>query len=104
MPKNNLVVKKGMHYSMDSICVVGPFDSMDDQIDILVDSIIAQGKKDVVFDFTETIYLTSSGIAALIKVLRKVQRVKGRVFIANITQDMYKLIINSNLDKFLPVI
>ena len=52
MPNSNLVVKKGMHYGMDSICVVGPFDCIDDQIDILVDNIIAQGKKDIVFDFT----------------------------------------------------
>ena len=104
MTNENLVVKKGMHYGLDSICVVGPFDNMNGQIDILAVNIIAQAKKDIVFDFKETIDLTSSGIAALIKVLKKVQRVQGRVFIANITQDMYNLIINSNLDKYLPVI
>ncbi len=104
MTKSNLVVKKGMYQGVDSICVVGPFDSMDEQIDILADNILAQGKKDIVFNFIEIVYMTSSGIAAIIKVLRKVQRVKGRVFIANITQDMYNLIVNSNLDRYLPVI
>ena len=104
MPKSNLVVKKGMYQGLDSICVVGPFDSMDEQIDILADSIVGQGKKDIVFDFLETVYMTSSGIAAIIKILRKVQRIKGRVFIANITQDMYNLIVNSNLDRYLQVI
>lgn len=104
MPSSNLRVKKGIYQGIDSICVVGPFDSMDEQVDILADSIIGQGKKDIVFDFIDTVYMTSSGIAAIIKVLRKTQRIKGRLFIANITQDMYNLIVNSNLDRYLQVI
>ena len=52
-------------------------------------------------DFKETDYLTSSGLAVLIKALKKVQSVKGTLYIANITQDMYELISCSSLSKFL---
>ena len=93
-----------MFNGMDSIGVVGPFDQMDGQIEILTDEILKQGKKDIVFDFKETIYITSSGVAMLVKVLKKVQWAKGALYISNITQDMWALLANSALDRFLKVI
>lgn len=99
--KDSLIVKKGMYNGIDSICVVGPFDLMDNQIGAIADDIISQGKTDIVIDFSETSYLTSSGIAMLIKVLKKVQTAQGTLYIANVTQDMYEVISCSSLDKFL---
>lgn len=93
-----------MFNGIDSIGVVGPFDQMDGQIDILADEILNEGKKDIVFDFKETIYITSSGVAMLIKVLKKTQWAKGTLYIANITLDMWDLLANAALDKFLQVI
>ncbi len=99
--KNELIVKKGLFNGIDSIGVVGAFDRVDAQVDRLADEIISQGKKDILFDFKETSYLTSSGIAVLIKVLKKTQKQQGTLYIANITQDMYDLLACSSLDKFL---
>ena len=65
--QKNLEVKKSMVSGIDAISVVGAFDAVDTHIDSLIDEIIGQGKKDIVFDFNDTSYLTSSGIAVLIK-------------------------------------
>ena len=104
MLRTNLIVKKGMYNGIDSIGVVGPFDQMDGQIEILADEIVKEGKKDIVFDFKETIYITSSGVAMLIKVLKKTQWAKGKLYVANITQDMWNLLANAALDKFIQAI
>ncbi len=102
--KKKLVVKTGMCNGIDSIGIVGPFDSVDAQIDEIADTIINQGKKNIVFDFSETTYLTSSGIAVIIKVLKKCQKAQGALYIANITQDMYDLLNCSSLNNFLQYI
>ena len=100
----SLEVIKGMYSGIDAIGIKGAFDIVDTHIDALVDEIIGQGKTDVVFDFSDTTYLTSSGIAVLIKALRKVQNVGGTLYISNITEDMYELLSTSSLNKFLKYI
>jgi len=102
--QKNLEVKKSLVSGIDAIGVVGAFDAVDTHIDSLVDEILGQGKKDIVFDFIDTSYLTSSGIAVLIKALRKVQAVNGTLYISNITQDMYELLSASSLNRFLKYI
>lgn len=102
--QKNLEVKKCMYSGIDAVSVVGAFDTVDTHIDSLVDEILGQGKKDIVFDFSETSYLTSSGIAVLIKALKKVQNIEGTLYIANITQDMYELLSCSSLNRFLKYI
>ena len=102
--QKNLEVKKSMVSGIDAISVVGAFDAVDTHIDSLIDEIIGQGKKDIVFDFNDTSYLTSSGIAVLIKALRKIQAVNGTLYISNITQDMYELLSTSSLNRFLKYI
>ncbi len=104
MIRTNLIVKKGIFNGIDSIGVIGPFDQMDGQIDVLTEEIVNQGKKDIVFDFKETIYITSSGVAMLIKVLKRVQSAGGKFYIANITQDMYDLLANAALDRIIQFI
>lgn len=99
--KRNLIVKTGMHNGIDSIGIVGPFDSVDMQVDEIADTIISEGKKNIVFDFSETTYLTSSGIAVLIKVLKKCQKAQGALYITNITQDMFDLLNCSSLNTLL---
>ncbi len=104
MIRKNLIVKKGIFNGIDSIGVIGPFDQMDGQIDVLAEEIINQGKKDIVFDFKETIYITSSGVAMLIKVLKRCQSSQGKFYIANITQDMHDLLANAALDRLIQFI
>ena len=102
--EKNLEVKKGMYNGIDALSIIGAFDAVDTHIDALVDEILGQGKKDIVFDFNNTSYLTSSGIAVLIKALRKIQAVDGTLYISNITQDMYELLSTSSLNRFLKYI
>ena len=102
--EKNLEVKKSIYNGIDAISIVGAFDAVDTHIDSLVDEILGQGKRDIVFDFENTSYLTSSGIAVLIKALKKIQAVDGTLYISNITQDMYDLLSCSSLNKFIKYI
>ncbi len=97
-PKLN--VQKETYNGIDSIKVIGPFDMIDNQIDTIVNEVIAENKKDVVFDFLETTYITSAGLAALTKVIKKIGNIEGTIYIANITEDMHGFISCSSLDRF----
>ena len=99
--KKYLNVKTGIYNGIDSISVVGPFDLVDTAIDNIADTIISEGKKNIVFDFSETTYITSSGLAVLLKIFKKCQKVKGNLYVTNITQDMYELFNISSFDSFI---
>lgn len=101
MPKKELIIKKDIFNGIDSIKVVGPFDLIDTQVDTIVDELILNGKKSIVFDFEETSYITSSGLAILTKVLRKLQGIQGTLYVTNTTQDMYDFMSFSSLDRFI---
>lgn len=102
--KKNLDAQKGILSGIDAIRVIGAFDKVDKQIDVFVDEIIEDGKKDIVFDFSQTSYLTSSGIAVLTKALRKVQKAGGTLYVSNITEDMYELLSCTSLNSFIKYI
>ncbi len=101
MIKKQLNIKKDVFNGIDSIKIIGPFDLIDTQIDTIVDEIISMGKKGIVFDFKETTYFTSSGLAILIKALKKLQNVEGTLYIANTTEDMNDFLSISSLDRFI---
>ncbi len=104
MVKRNLTIETGFYNGIDSIGIVGPFDQLDDQIISITDNIFSNGKKEIVIDFSKTTYITSLGIAVLLKLLKKTQKKDGTVYITNLTQDMYNFITSASLDKYLRVI
>jgi anti-anti-sigma regulatory factor len=55
----------------------------------------------VVFDFTRTSYVTSPGIAVLIKAIKRMQTVSGAVYVFGATQDVKEFLKMSRIDGFL---
>lgn len=98
---HNALVKRGKVQNMDSIEIIGPFDSIDEQVDELAKRIFDDGKVDIVFDLKGTSYLTSSGIATLIKILKHVQQAGGTLAITGATDDMMDLVRLARLDKYI---
>lgn len=96
-------VSRGSVSGMDSIDVVGPYDSADPNTDSILKEIASEGKKDVVFNFRQTTYLTSPGIACIIKAVKKMKPVKGMVHIYGATQDMVELLELANLSEYLHI-
>ena len=104
MVKKNLIAETGSYNGIDSIGIVGPFDQMDDKIILIADEIISNGKNEIVIDFSKTTYITSLGVAVLIKILKKTQKKDGTLYITNLTQDMYTILTSASLDKYLRII
>ena len=104
MAKRNLTLETGTYNGMDSIGIVGPFDQMDQKVIEIARDILSNDKKDIVLDFHKTTYITSMGIAVLLKLLKKTQK-KGRtLYIANLTRDMQTILTSASLDKYLTII
>jgi anti-anti-sigma factor len=97
-------VQRGMFKGFDSVQVHGGFDFNDERLDRMVKEIMDEGKKDLVIDFTYTTYLTSTGIAILVKLYKKVQSINGHLYIGNATDDMISLIRLARLDKYVEFI
>ena len=43
--KKSLLLKRGVCNGIDSVCIVGPFDMIDNQIDDIADAIFSEGKR-----------------------------------------------------------
>jgi anti-anti-sigma factor len=88
----------------DSIAVFGPFDFNDPGFEAIARQVAAEGKKDLVFDFTKVTYLTSPGITAIIKVLKRMQAVGGSLYIHGSAPDMLELLTLANIIKYIKIL
>jgi anti-anti-sigma factor len=94
-------VTKGEVLGMDAIAIHGPFDFNDDIIEEMAEDTIREGKTDVVFNLKGAPYVSSPGIACLIKVLKRVQVAKGTLYIHGATADMIELLKLTRLGGYL---
>jgi anti-anti-sigma factor len=85
---------------MDSIEIAGPFDANDRNIDEAVRDIVNEGKTNLVFDLSRTSYLTSPGVAVLIKAIKQVRSVNGTVYVYGATPDVKEFLMLSRIDSF----
>ena len=97
-------VKRDTFNGRDSIQVIGSFDFSSEYFDSIVSAILGEGKKDIVIDLTRTTYLTSTGIANIVKIYKKVSVLNGKLYIANATSDMISLICLARLDRYVEFI
>jgi anti-anti-sigma factor len=105
MHPERTIVTRGLRLeSVETIEIVGPFDCIDEQVSQLAKQIIDEGAKDVAFDLRKTSYLTSSGIATMIKVLKKIQQAQGTLSLIGATNDMLGLIKMARLDKYITIV
>ncbi len=86
---------------MDSIEISGPFDFNDPEVDSIAAQILLEGANTVAFDFSRVTYITSPGVACIVKVLKKVQAAHGKLYISGATQDMSDLLKLAHIDKFI---
>jgi anti-anti-sigma factor len=95
------IIKRGHVKNYDSIEIHGPFDMIDGQVDILSKEILDEGKTKLVLDLHRVPYMTSSGIACIVKVLKKVQAANAVLYILGATEDMVELLTLARLEKYI---
>lgn len=101
MNNSHSQISRGIYNGMDSIAITGPFDFNDAQIDEIAMDVIHAHKKELVFDFSRVSYITSAGIACMIKALKKMQASGGRLYVKGATPDMVDLLSLTHLKKYL---
>jgi anti-anti-sigma factor len=94
-------VEKGNVKGMTAIAVQGPFNGCDAGITEILEEALAAGEKQIAFDLSATTYLSSPGIACLIKVLKRIQEIDGSLFIHGATADMAELLKLARLNTYL---
>jgi len=88
----------------DSIKIIGPFDSISDLLIEHVKDIAGEGKSEIVLDLSEATYMTSQGIACIIKMVKNVPAGSCMFEIANANKDMIELIRLAHIDKYITFI
>jgi anti-anti-sigma factor len=101
MSVQQTIINRGMWQQTDAIEIVGPFDTIDERIYSLAETILNEGKKDLAFNLAEVSFMTSSGVACIVKVLKKIQSLNGRLYIIGATIDMKDLLNLARLEKYL---
>jgi anti-anti-sigma factor len=104
MTTGSMRFKRSLLEGTDSIEITGPFDTNDPQIDDAIKDIINEGKTTVVFNFTHVAYMTSPGVAVMIKAIKHFQAVQGTVSIYGATPDIKSFLSLSRIDEFLKFI
>ena len=94
-------VKRALVGKIDSIEVNGPFNFSDPMIDSIAAQVIEEGKLALAFDLLKVTYMTSPGLASIVKVLKKVQAANGLLYITGATPDMVDLFRLAAVDKFI---
>ena len=98
------VFKRGLFNGFDAIEISGPFDSLEERFDAMTQAIFASGKKSLVINFAEVTFMTSSGLAAIVKVLKKTQALGGTLYMTGMTEDMMTLFSLSRLEQYIQFI
>lgn len=101
MDQQKRIVQQGTVSDIDAIVVTGPFDFDDGRVDVIAEDILKKGTNRIAFEMSQTDYLTSPGIAAIIKVLKRVQALNGTLYIGGATADMIDLLRLTKLGDYL---
>lgn len=100
MTANPINARRNRYQGMESIEIVGPFDANDATLESLVRQILDEGQTAMVFDLSKTTYLTSAGIAALIKAIKWFHAVNGTVYLCGLTDDIREFLALSRIDAY----
>jgi anti-anti-sigma factor len=99
-----LVVERTVVMEMEAVAVIGPFNLIDPRLIDLAADIVAEGNRRMALDFSRVSYMTSAGIACVIKILKKMQAVQGSLYIYGTSADMKDYLLLVKLDKYLQFI
>jgi len=100
MPESKNNFSFGEMMESPALIIRGPFDFMDNKIDMWVDDQIGKGNSSIVLDLSKTHYITAIGIAALFKCIKKVNGANGLIHIIGATEDMMELIRLGKMDQY----
>jgi anti-anti-sigma factor len=98
---NDRRVKRAMAGETDAITINGPLDFNDTLIVTMVQQIINEGKTAIALDLSKASYVSSPGIATIIKVIKKLQVVGGQLLIIGATPDMVNCFSTARIDRFM---
>lgn len=101
---NDRRVKRIMAGETDAIEINGPLDFNDALIVTLVQQIINEGKTAIALDLSKASYVSSPGIATIIKVIKKLQAVNGQMLIVGATPDMLNCFATARIDRFMKIV
>ncbi|MBN1127976.1 MAG: STAS domain-containing protein [Chitinispirillaceae bacterium] len=94
-------IKRGRYKGMESIEITGAFDASDSMIEEYARQVLEEGGNSIVFDLRKTSYLTSPGIAVLIKAIKWCNAINGTVFISGATPDIQEFLALARVDRYL---
>ncbi len=98
---NDHRVKRDYIGAIDSIQIIGPFNFTDGHVDTIADQVLQEGKQMLAIDLSKSTYVTSPGVASVIKVLKKVRAAGGMLYISGATADMVDILRLANIDDFI---
>jgi len=101
---NDRRVKRVMTGETDAIEITGPLDFNDTLVNTIAQQIIGEGKKVLGLDLSKASYVSSPGIATIIKVIKKMQAVEGKLVIIGSTEDMKNCFAMARIDRFMTFI
>ena len=101
MSVNHLAVKRGRYQRMESIEVTGPFDASEPELENYIKQVLEEGQTEIVFDLSRTTYLSSPGIAVIIKAIKWFNAINGSVFVYGATKDIRDFFNLSRIDGFI---
>ncbi len=88
----------------ESVKIVGPFDSVSDRALEYIEEILSAGKPEVVLDLSEATYMTSQGIACIIKMLKLAQGAECVFYVSKASDDMIGLMRMARIDTYMTLI
>ena len=103
MPTRMKVVREELE-GKAAIKVGGPFDSISDRVLEFTREIAEEGKRQIVLDLSSVSYMTSQGIACIIKVLKLAQEAGCALYVYQANPDMIELIRMARIEKYIQFI
>ena len=101
MSMNHLAVRRNRYQGMESIEITGPFDASEPELESYIKQVLEEGQTEIVFDLSRTTYLTSPGIAVIIKAIKWFNAVNGKVFVYGATKDIGDFFTLSRIEGFI---
>lgn len=104
MNENSPRIRRGRYKGMESVEIVGPFDAGGPEAEEAVRQILEEGGTSIVFDLSRTTYLTSPGIALVIKAIKWFAAVNGSVYVTGATPDIEEFLALARIDRYVTCI
>jgi anti-anti-sigma factor len=104
MTESNHLVQRVQYQGLETIKITGPFDVHGPEVEEAIRQVLDEGATSIVFDLSQTTYLTSPGIALIIKSIKWFTAVNGSVCLTGATQDILEFLSLARIDRYVKFI